>query len=372
MNLLFRALFSVFFLFFHLSVKGQSACPEAQKFGGRILDQTAEEYTVYLQRAGEEKIDSIRTQNGAFSFCLPLNPAPYYTLTLKESPRLAYHFVTDFSRETQIEIQSISQRKIQTQGVPFFDKWQAGRQNVKALFRQFLLERRTYRSNAEWAPEQSRYDSLFLQTFSSFFKENSLLGLSVLYAQFNQFEMSEPSWPTVKTLYDLIDLLKEPLASEPLTQALKKQLSRRLYARKGAVIQDFSLTSLYGNVIKTQDYRGKYLLLDFWGSWCQPCLVKNEELRANYEELQKNDVEILTVMMDYAQKPFDELLMQAALENDPAYPWPQGVLFQDEGAQKLIDHYRAYILPRTLLFDPEGKVIAVDLKTAEELFQALR
>lgn len=253
----------------------------------------------------------------------------------------------------------------------FYTRLTEAKIQVKQLFLQYLQERRKMLSEEEWQPVQQKYDSLFCQTFASFFTENPKLGIAVLSEEMRRLENIDPSWKTATTLLTYLQQVPSDLKEDPTVLHLKKSLGVHIYAREGAKIRDFTLQGLYGALIDSRDYRGSYLLLDFWGSYCQPCIKKNELLRTHYAELQLKGLNILTIMMDFSAITQGEKELEAALEKDPSYPWPHAVLFKSEQSSAIINYYRAYLLPRTILIDPKGQVIAANIDTPEELLQMI-
>lgn len=365
-----RVLLVVFFSLV-LSMHAIAACPSERQLSGQLLEKREEGYTVYLQVAEGEVIDSVRTENGRFSFCLQTEVFPYYLLKVKEAPSFYYHILTDFSQPTVIEIQSLDKRTVRVQGTDRYERWIAARAQLQILFGKYLEERRKTLNEADWGAAQQRYDQRFGAALSAFLIEDPILGAAVLRAEINRLESIQPSWATATRLREQLRELPPGMENAPVVNYLRRTLGQYIYAREGADILDFTISGLYGNLLSSRDYRGRYLLLDFWGSWCKPCIEKNEELRLRYDELQAENLVVVTIMMDYAREVFDERSLEAALAIDPAYPWPQGILFKDEAAVEMIDYYRAYILPRTVLVDPNGKVMAIDPETPQYILKLI-
>lgn len=62
--------------------------------------------------------------------------------------------------------------------------------------------------------------------------------------------------------------------------------------------EDFTFTTLQGEIKHLSDYRGKIVILDMWATWCQPCQYQMLELRKIYENYSRNDVEVLSIDID--------------------------------------------------------------------------
>ena len=125
----------------------------------------------------------------------------------------------------------------------------------------------------------------------------------------------------------------------------------------GKPVIDFTQSDIHNKPVKTTDFRGKYLLIDFWASWCVPCRAENPHLVAAYKTYQSKGFEILGVSLDDEDKRKDWL---KAIETD-GLPWTQvsdlkgwkneaGVL------------YGIRSIPSNFLIDPQGKIIARNLR----------
>ena len=122
----------------------------------------------------------------------------------------------------------------------------------------------------------------------------------------------------------------------------------------GAPAPDFTLKNIYtGEDIHLADYRGKYVLLDFWASWCRPCRASFPEMKKLYAEYHKKGVEILGVTNDSRKNDWLK-----ALEEDQL-PWLQVI---DEfpiphTPAKVATLYAIPYLPTLMLIDPDGKIV---------------
>ncbi|MEO0582226.1 MAG: TlpA disulfide reductase family protein [Bacteroidota bacterium] len=105
------------------------------------------------------------------------------------------------------------------------------------------------------------------------------------------------------------------------------------------------------DTIKLEDYRGKYLLLDFWGSWCQPCVNEMPNMREAFAQLDTSRVSFLGIAQD-SRTNLENYLQRDSL------PWPQ-ILSTD--AQPIVKLYGIDGFPTTILIGPEGNIVEKDL-----------
>jgi len=128
----------------------------------------------------------------------------------------------------------------------------------------------------------------------------------------------------------------------------------------GAEAPEIDLPGIDGKNIKLSSLRGKFVLIDFWASWCGPCRHDSPEMVALYKENKKKGFEIFSVSLD---KTKDAWL--AAIKTDKLGEWKHvsDLLYWNSAAAKT---YGVESIPYTVLLDKQGKIIAKGLR-AEEL-----
>ncbi len=107
--------------------------------------------------------------------------------------------------------------------------------------------------------------------------------------------------------------------------------------------------------IKLEDYKGKLLYLDFWGSWCKPCVEELPNLKELYEKLDHSKVEFLGIALDNATK-------LRSLMGKMGVNWTQ---ILEENEEPIAESYNVNVYPTTLLIDENGKIIAKDIRAKD-------
>jgi thiol-disulfide isomerase/thioredoxin len=121
----------------------------------------------------------------------------------------------------------------------------------------------------------------------------------------------------------------------------------------GAPLPDFSFTDFAGAARKLSDFKGQYLLLEFWGTWCGPCVAELPELRAARDRFRERGFEVLG--MDREFSATSEAVRQLLVEK--GVTWPNAT---PDSVKDLIDNrYRIDTFPTLILLDPDGIVVEI-------------
>lgn len=133
----------------------------------------------------------------------------------------------------------------------------------------------------------------------------------------------------------------------------------------GQPFADLTMNDMEGKSVSLSDWagKGKYVLVDFWASWCAPCRQEMPNVKANYEKYKSKGFEVIGVSFDSRANDWKAAVGQMGLE------WPQmsdlkG--WESEGAKV----YGIKSIPANVLLDGEGKIVGVDLR-GEALGQRL-
>ena len=101
------------------------------------------------------------------------------------------------------------------------------------------------------------------------------------------------------------------------------------------------------------DFRGKYLVLDFWGSWCGPCREANPYLRALYERYKdRSDFAMLSLALDR-----DDAAWREAVRTD-SLCWPQVNMCEEPAGPTSVNvRYGVSLYPTQMLISPDGQIL---------------
>ena len=150
------------------------------------------------------------------------------------------------------------------------------------------------------------------------------------------------------------ELQRSPLGKSVL--AMIKGESDKL--GPGKMAPDFTALTPEGKPFHLSDLRGKYVLLDFWASWCGPCRLENPNIVKNYQRYKEKNFTVVSFSLDESKKAW-----QAAIEADHLDWYHAGDLQGWHSA--IVQLYMVPSVPKSFLIDPDGKIIAVDLRGSE-------
>lgn len=161
------------------------------------------------------------------------------------------------------------------------------------------------------------------------------------------------SWgkDTSKLLYDG---LSERVKQSEFGKSVHEYLTLAKDIKVGDKFADFTLPDIYGKNVSLSDYKGKYVLLDFWGSWCVPCRQENPNLVKTYSEFKDKGFDILGVSIETTRDAW-----LAAIQQDNIVWKSVSDLKGDGNKAALI--YGIHYYPANFLIDPKGIIIAKDL-----------
>jgi len=123
----------------------------------------------------------------------------------------------------------------------------------------------------------------------------------------------------------------------------------------GKQAPDFSLPDVNGRVVSLTSFKGKFLLVDFWASWCGPCRAENPNVVKAYNEFKGRNFAILGVSLDKEKAPWQEAIHADKLD----WTHISDLKFWNS---KAVETFKFNGIPFNLLIDPSGKIIAQSLR----------
>lgn len=158
----------------------------------------------------------------------------------------------------------------------------------------------------------------------------------------------------LKSLRTLVD---PKLNEHPYTKQLDEFI-RFADFKEGSVMPDFELPDQNGKIVQLKDFAGKYVLIDFWASWCGPCIREMPNVINLYKECKGKNFEIIGISLDMKKDAW----IDAVKKND--MKWIQLCDLKGwESTPAVMCNVRA--VPFTVLIDPTGTVVKLNLRGEE-------
>jgi peroxiredoxin len=152
---------------------------------------------------------------------------------------------------------------------------------------------------------------------------------------------------------DVLTTLLSRFKDDPgLRQKVQSDLKR--LDKVGKPAPAFAVQDVNGRPVRLEAYRGKYVLVDFWATWCSPCIAELPRLQAAYRTYKDNGFEIVGVSLDETKTAVADFIKARNL------PWPQ--LHNGSGSTDLAEAFGVVSIPAAYLIDPKGTVVRLDLR----------
>ena len=115
---------------------------------------------------------------------------------------------------------------------------------------------------------------------------------------------------------------------------------------------DFQVTDLKGEALSLKDLRGQVVLLDFWATWCGPCIAEMPNVKKTYEKYKDQKFQIIGISLDRSEKPLEAYIEKEEL----------GWLHYWDKSRKVSTMYKVRGIPLTFLIDGKGIIRKTNLR----------
>lgn len=166
-------------------------------------------------------------------------------------------------------------------------------------------------------------------------------------------------------LISYAEKIKEQFKDNAIVNQFREEIEKLKRLAVGQQAPEIVAYTPNNKTVKLSDYRGKYVLVDFWASWCMPCRKENPNLVRIYNTYKSKGFDILGVSLDNNPGSW-----MRAIEEDKL-SWTNISDLKAWSSDLIID-YRIKAIPSSVVLDPQGKIIAKNLrsKELEDLLQA--
>ncbi|TWJ04685.1 peroxiredoxin [Mucilaginibacter frigoritolerans] len=157
----------------------------------------------------------------------------------------------------------------------------------------------------------------------------------------------------IEPLYNSLSAnIKNTVAGKEFAKAIEAARTTAV----GSIAPAFTQNDVNDKPVSLADFRGKYVLLDFWASWCAPCRAENPNVLKAYQQYHDKNFTVLSVSLD---RPGKKDAWLAAIKTD-GLNWTQ-VSDLNFWNNQVAKQYGVTTIPQNFLIDPNGKIIAENL-----------
>ncbi len=320
---------------------------------------------------GGKNVDSVQINKGSFSFKGTLeNSEPLNAILMIDKKGLSI-------RQAQMAARYqfyLEPGKIKAESPDSLDNFKISgtKTNQENQKLQTLLEP----SNQEIAqlmqdyrkatPEQykdSLYTKPFMERYNKLSEEQKKISLAFArqhpnsFVSLNAIIRSSGAFPDYASNRELLNGLSTEIRNSSLGQEFSNQLEAVKATSIGAMAPEFTQPDVNGKPVSLKDFRGKYVLVDFWASWCSPCRAENPNVVKSYQAYKDKNFTVLGVSLD---QPSGKNAWLKAIEKD-GLPWTQ-VSDLSGWKNAAAQVYAVRAIPQNFLIDPQGKIIAKNIR----------
>ncbi|HSJ66334.1 MAG TPA: TlpA disulfide reductase family protein [Anditalea sp.] len=343
---------------------GAVACAQQEKgFDGSVvirgdLDNHPEGYVVLSQYKDNttEVIDTLEVgNNGKFEYTLSLESPGFYDLSLmnQEQVRLALYdqdvkVKYDFSKD---EKPSISGSK-DTDELKKVDQLAVDYQEEINQLNSEYYEAMNSKDQDKIKNIQER--AMGLESAQAGKVKAVINDMDGSFSALAAIGMLNPR-TDFQFLDSLIIALDERYPNTKTIVNVKQQLDEMRALSVGQPAPEISLPNPDGQTVNLSDLRGNYVLIDFWAAWCKPCREENPNVVRLYNKYNDKGFEVFGVSLDRTR----EAWLRGIEEDGLVWTQVSDLQYFNSAAA---DTYQINAIPATYLIDPDGKIIAKDLR----------
>ena len=344
----------------------QSKAKDQFVLDGRVLNQgEGFVYLSYTNKKGEHIRDSTLLKNGAFQFKGLINEPTIASFTGKltsrsvDDPNYTNLFLEPANMNVVVSANKFKSAKmtgsktqleyetIQRQVEKIRDRWKIVMDTLSAANKRSNFEYQELRSWVlkPYFAEMREIDLTFFNKYPT----------SYVTAYRLRFMLSELTTDSLKMFYARFP---EKLKKSDYGKFIEAEMEKRKFGVVGTMAHNFTATDIDNNKLSLADFKGKYVLLDFWASWCLPCRKLNPHLKELYARYKERGFEVIGVSDD--DRNPDAWRKAVA---DDGLPWKhvlRGMKIISGNVDRSSDisaGFNISSLPTHVLIDPGGKII---------------
>lgn len=311
----------IFFTLYSCTSKTDSIIIEGKVSG--LKNQTVKLLKLDLQTNEPLVVNSFYSKNGEYNFILKKEPSYLYTLFINDSIKFPF-FVDNSNIKIDGDIKSIESFVISSNS------------KEDSFFRKF--------SQDDFFDRKVGMDIMLNYP-------DNIVSVFTAYYQFQIHNISQD------TMSSIIDNFSSYSKNSIYFDYLKSLYEKITSINEGVIAPNFTSKDIDGKQYSLYDFRGKYVYIDFWASWCAPCIQKFPEMKKIYNSRDKSKFEILGVSVDVSRDSWIKSIEKNKLN------WIN--ISNTKGWDEISDSYGVKAVPQNFLVDPYGTIIKKNIELDE-------
>ena len=337
-------------------------CPLGLSAQASIQGEIEAQTSIYLSAFEEVnrsyiRVDSMQSdQQGKYHFQITSTLPNLYELEIKGEGKL----VLSVEKDDQIKV-GYKNNNWSIQNDPNSQDIQEVRAKVRKLQEQYFGDLKKAIDQAMSNGDEEKAQSLIkeanaavplfvaeLRALIDSFGDSPAAYYAMQFSDFNKEQVY---------LFQKYQQLQKAMPNSPITLALSKQLEEASASAIGKTPPMIEGTSLKGDSLSLNTFKGKYLLVDFWATWCRACRIENPKFKTLYDQYDQAKFDIISISSDEEATVWKKSIQQDGVEVWHHLQDQEEVFFQLYGVSSL---------PQNIVLNSEGLVIAKNV-SAEEL-----
>lgn len=342
---------------------GQKQAPE-KKFSFKV-DGSIKNYsgkTIYITHKSGEKevIDSAKVSNGKFVFNLKTAEPNIYWLTIPSNSTSVYFFADETTAKASLNADSMAFSSVAAgQANTDYLEYRAFINNLIAIQQKMqsdfniAVQNNDVNTQNAIKTEYQNLNGQYMNGLKTYIRTHPK---SVVSAYVIGNDLNNAAIPLSEVI-EALSYVDKSLENNSYIKATNKRVEDSKGTMVGYTATNFSQATPDGKMVSLKDFRGKYVLIDFWASWCKPCRMENPNVVAAYNRYKDKGFTVLGVSMDSNKDPW---LLAIKTDN---LTWTHVSDLKGWG-NEVGKIYGVTGIPQNYLLDKEGKIVAKDLRGA--------
>ena len=204
---------------------------------------------------------------------------------------------------------------------------------------------------------RSTYDSYFNDSLENEYPSFINFQLTKIESQFKNKDVKslmaynavkqQITYDGVKDFENYWDKFKSTCNNQVLIDDLNSRLSEWEHLKRGKPAQDFTFVNLEGKDVSLSEFKGKWVYIDIWATWCSPCMHEVPYLKALEEEFTNKNIVFMSISVDQTQEPWRKTVEEKQMKGVQVWAGQNDIIKK---------FYKVNGIPRFMIVDPEGKI----------------